>query len=51
MRFDVQFQYHIVFIGSPVRSTVSEDEDHPFPNNERDYGDDLLMEWAMVSAK
>ncbi|XP_024626920.1 uncharacterized protein [Medicago truncatula] len=32
---------------SPVRSTVSEDEDHPFPNNERDYGDDLLMEWAM----
>ncbi|XP_004493840.2 uncharacterized protein [Cicer arietinum] len=32
---------------SPVRSIMSEDEDHPFSNNERDYGDDLLMEWAM----
>lgn len=41
----------IVFIGSPVRSMVSEDEDDPFSNNERDYGDDYLMEWAMVSVK
>ncbi|XP_057438466.1 uncharacterized protein LOC130730467 isoform X2 [Lotus japonicus] len=32
---------------SPVRSMVSEDEDDPFSNNERDYGDDYLMEWAM----
>ncbi|XP_027353327.1 uncharacterized protein LOC113863806 [Abrus precatorius] len=32
---------------SPVRSIVSEDEDDLFSNNERDYGDELLMEWAM----
>jgi hypothetical protein len=49
MTFDVHFQYHIVFIGSPVRSIVSEDEYHPFSNNERDNEDDLSMEWDMVS--
>ncbi|MCI15233.1 DENN (AEX-3) domain protein, partial [Trifolium medium] len=47
MAFDVHFQYHIVVIGSPVRSIVSEDEYHPFSNNERDNKDDLPMEWAM----
>ncbi|KAI4349327.1 hypothetical protein L6164_009929 [Bauhinia variegata] len=31
---------------SPVRSVVSEDEDDLFPNNERDYRDELIMEWA-----
>ncbi|BAT85593.1 hypothetical protein VIGAN_04315600 [Vigna angularis var. angularis] len=31
---------------SPVRSRASEDEDDFFSNNERDYGDELLMEWA-----
>lgn len=51
MTFEVQFQYHTAFIGSPVRSMVSEDGDDLFSNNERDYGDDLLMEWAVVSAK
>lgn len=30
---------------------MSEDGDDLFSNNERDYGDDLLMEWAVVSAK
>jgi hypothetical protein len=49
MTFDVHFQYHIVFIASPVRSIVSEDEYHPFSNNERDNEDDLSMEWDMVS--
>ncbi|CAJ1898546.1 unnamed protein product [Sphenostylis stenocarpa] len=32
---------------SPVRSMALEDDDEFFSNNERDYGDDLLMEWAM----
>ncbi|XP_061341496.1 uncharacterized protein LOC133287828 [Gastrolobium bilobum] len=32
---------------SPVRSMASEDEDDFFSNNERDYGDEFLMEWAM----
>ncbi|RZC21074.1 DENN domain-containing protein 5B isoform B [Glycine soja] len=32
---------------SPVRSMASEDEDDFFSNNERDYGDELLIEWAM----
>ncbi|TKY62294.1 DENN domain-containing protein 5B [Spatholobus suberectus] len=32
---------------SPARSMVSEDEDDLFSNNERDYGDELFMEWAM----
>ncbi|ESW34620.1 hypothetical protein PHAVU_001G167000 [Phaseolus vulgaris] len=32
---------------SPVRSMTSEDEDDFFSNTERDYGDELLMEWAM----
>ncbi|KAK2363939.1 DENN (AEX-3) domain-containing protein [Trifolium repens] len=32
---------------SPVRSIVSEDEYHPFSNNERDNEDDLSMEWDM----
>lgn len=39
------------FIGSPARSIASEDEDDLFSTNERDYGDDFLMEWAMVSGK
>ncbi|CAJ2632840.1 unnamed protein product [Trifolium pratense] len=34
-------------IFSPARSIVSEDECHPFSNNERDNEDDLSMEWAM----
>ncbi|KAK7396487.1 hypothetical protein VNO78_17528 [Psophocarpus tetragonolobus] len=32
---------------SPVKSLASEDEDDFFSNNEKDYGDELLMEWAM----
>ncbi|RDX91279.1 DENN domain-containing protein 5B, partial [Mucuna pruriens] len=32
---------------SPVRSMASEDDDDFFSNNEKDYGDELLMEWAM----
>ncbi|KAG5043648.1 hypothetical protein JHK87_007563 [Glycine soja] len=32
---------------SPVRSMASEDENDFFSNNERDYGDELLIEWAM----
>jgi len=28
-----------------------EDEDDFFSNSERDYGDELFMEWAMVSVK
>ncbi|XP_022157514.1 uncharacterized protein LOC111024191 isoform X2 [Momordica charantia] len=32
---------------SPVRSMVSEDEDDDlFPNSEKEFGDDLIMEWA-----
>ncbi|XP_019455531.1 PREDICTED: uncharacterized protein LOC109356588 [Lupinus angustifolius] len=34
---------------SPARSMISEDEDDLFANNETDYGDELLMEWAMES--
>ncbi|KAK7284179.1 hypothetical protein RJT34_18920 [Clitoria ternatea] len=32
---------------SPVKSMVLEDEDELFSNNERDYGNELLMDWAM----
>ncbi|KAJ6333947.1 hypothetical protein OIU78_010948 [Salix suchowensis] len=32
---------------SPVRSMVSEDEDDElFPDHEKDFGDDLILEWA-----
>ncbi|KAJ4851345.1 hypothetical protein Tsubulata_005718 [Turnera subulata] len=31
---------------SPARGMISEDEDDFFANDEKDFGDDLIMEWA-----
>lgn len=37
-------------IGSPARSiTPEDDDDENFSNCEKDFGDDLIMEWARVS--
>ncbi|KAF5459436.1 hypothetical protein F2P56_023381 [Juglans regia] len=37
---------------SPVRSIASEDnDDETFANGVKDFGDDLMMEWAKVNAK